>query len=149
VTAEWNEDEAKANARLIAAAPSLLAALRELREHGVTDLQAKQLSEDSVLGQILKQADAAIAKAGGGSMSATKGNGSSRSDLTRTRQQVLASYREDNRRLKECNAELLKSLNDTLSAYHELTLGQHYTSKECQIKANARAAISKAKGGAL
>jgi hypothetical protein len=54
-----------ANARLIATAPELLAALREAREWLVGTIELAQLPESSPCGQIALQCEAAIAKAEG------------------------------------------------------------------------------------
>lgn len=52
-------------ATLLAAAPELLEALRELKEWGIAYLGQNQISEDCLLGRLLKDADKAIDKAKG------------------------------------------------------------------------------------
>ena len=51
-----------------------------------------------------------------GAHTAEHHQGSKRSDLTKKSVQVLASYREEHKRLKEINTELLEALDDAKTA---------------------------------
>jgi hypothetical protein len=73
--------------------------------------------------------------------------GSSRRDSTKRHIEVLANYREDNKRLKEINAELLEALKDVTE---RLALSLQVFGNSPEVVnvnvANARAAIAKATG---
>jgi hypothetical protein len=58
-------DEAKANARLIAAAPELLAALKECLDYIEVTMEGEDLKQFPTERSAIKQARAAIAKAEG------------------------------------------------------------------------------------
>lgn len=62
--------------------------------------------------------------------------GSKRCDLTKRRMEVLASYREEHKRLKAANAELLAALEEIAYAPHAIT--------EADCAAIAKEAIAKA-----
>lgn len=65
-------------------------------------------------------------------------NGSKRSDYTKNTMQVMATYREEHKRLKEINSELLEALQELIRVYN--ATGQLYY---CDIN-TAKQAIEKA-----
>ena len=81
-------------------------------------------------------------------------NGSKRTDEQKKRMEVLASYREENRRLKEVNAELLEALKDISDRATIFWLNNNMRQHKSdgigalanQIKTIAETAIAKAEG---